>query len=86
MYFCKNSIAKTIVSRNARRVLISVWGLIFCLYNKLGVHNVTGLCTSLNENDFPTINGYASIFGFAARNREQPGVIDKTRYPTSTQR
>ena len=60
MYFCKNSIAKTIVSRNARRVLISVWGLIFCLYN-----NVTGLCTRLKENDFHTINGHARAFGFA---------------------
>ena len=74
MYFCKNNKAKTIVSRNARRVLISVWGLIFCLYNKIGVHNVTGLCTRLKENDFPTINGYARTFGFAARSREQPGI------------
>ena len=65
MYFCKNSIAKTIVSRNARRVLISVWGLIFCVYNKLGVHDVTGLCTRLKEKDFHTINGHARAFGFA---------------------
>ena len=70
MYFCKNNKAKTIVSRNARRVLISVWGLIFFLYNKIGVHNVSGLCTRLKEK----INGYARTFGFAARSREQPGI------------
>ena len=80
MFFCKNSIAKTIiVSRNARRVLISVWGLIFCLYN-----NVTGLCTRLRENDFHTITGHARAFGFAvAVNKYE---LDKKRYPSSTQR
>ena len=61
MYFCKNSIAKTIVSRNARRVLISVLGVNFLFVQ----HNVTGLCNRLRENDFHTFNGHARAFGFA---------------------
>ena len=53
------------MSGNARRVLISVWRLIFCLYNKIGLHNITRLCNRLKENDFHTINGHARTFGFA---------------------
>ena len=60
-------------------------GLIFCLYNKIGVHNITELCNRLKENDFHTINGRARTLIRLRRNREQIKELDKKRYPSSTQ-